>query len=102
MVPSQDPWYVYIVECGDGSMYAGIARDVDRRVAQHNAGTGAKYTRGRSPVVLIARSGPLGRSEALMLEARVKRRRGREAKERELTGEADPSVKTSRSERPGR
>ena len=45
-------WYVYILRCGDGSLYTGITPDVEKRLAQHNAGTGAKYTRGRGPLTL--------------------------------------------------
>lgn len=44
--------YVYVVECSDGSLYTGYTTDVDRRVREHNAGDGAKYTRGRTPVEL--------------------------------------------------
>lgn len=46
-------WYLYILECRDGTLYTGITDDVERRVAQHNAGKGAKYTRGRGPVKLV-------------------------------------------------
>ncbi len=42
--------YVYIVECSDGTLYTGYTTDVERRVGEHNAGKGAKYTRGRTPV----------------------------------------------------
>lgn len=45
--------YVYVVRCRDGTYYTGYTTDVDRRVDEHNAGTGAKYTRGRLPVVLV-------------------------------------------------
>ena len=44
--------YVYIVECADGSLYTGYTTDVARRVREHNAGNGAKYTAGRRPVTL--------------------------------------------------
>ena len=44
--------YVYIVECSDGTLYTGYTTDVKRRVAEHNAGQGAKYTAGRRPVAL--------------------------------------------------
>ena len=44
--------YVYIVECSDGTLYTGYTTDVSRRVNEHNAGTGAKYTAGRTPVAL--------------------------------------------------
>ena len=46
-------WTVYILECGDGTLYTGIAPDVEKRIALHNAGKGAKYTRGRGPVELV-------------------------------------------------
>ena len=47
-------WYVYILECSDGSLYTGITNDVEARIGKHNSGKGAKYTRGRTPVVLKA------------------------------------------------
>jgi putative endonuclease len=65
-------WFVYLVECRDGTFYTGVARDVDRRVAAHNAGRGARYTRGRGPVKVIAASPVLDRSAALQLEYAVK------------------------------
>lgn len=46
--------YMYVLECADGSLYAGYAVDVSARVAAHQAGKGAKYTRGRGPVALRA------------------------------------------------
>jgi putative endonuclease len=48
-------WYVYLIECRDGSLYTGIATDVDRRYAEHVAGKGARYTRSRPPLRLLAR-----------------------------------------------
>ena len=45
------PWYVYILRCGDGTLYTGITDDIPRRLAAHRAGKGAKYTRGRVPGV---------------------------------------------------
>ncbi len=46
-------WSVYLVQCADGSLYTGIAKDVGGRVSRHNQGAGAKYTRGRGPVELV-------------------------------------------------
>lgn len=46
------PHYVYVVECSDGTFYTGYTTDVGRRVAEHDAGEGAKYTAGRTPVTL--------------------------------------------------
>jgi len=45
--------HVYVLECSDGSYYTGYTTDVERRVAEHDAGDGAKYTRGRTPVELV-------------------------------------------------
>ena len=45
--------YVYVLECADGTLYTGYTTDVERRVADHNAGDGAKYTRGRTPVEVV-------------------------------------------------
>lgn len=66
-------WYVYIVRCMDDSLYTGIARDVVSRVAQHNAGQGAKYTRGRRPVQLVYHEQAPDRGSALRREAQIKR-----------------------------
>ena len=45
-------WYLYILQCGDGSLYTGITTDVEKRLEAHRSGKGAKYTRGRSPLEL--------------------------------------------------
>ena len=45
--------HVYVLECADGSLYTGYTTDLERRVAEHDAGEGAKYTRGRTPVELV-------------------------------------------------
>lgn len=46
-------WYVYILRCNDGTLYTGSTDDVQRRLAVHNSGKGAKYTRSRTPVALV-------------------------------------------------
>jgi len=66
-------WWVYLVRCADGSLYTGIAKDVRSRVAGHNRGTGAKYTRGRVPVQLVYRERVGSRSDALRREYAIKR-----------------------------
>lgn len=68
-------WHVYLLRCADGSCYCGIAMDVGRRLAQHNGllPGGARYTRGRRPVTLLASAACGSRSEALQAEYRVKR-----------------------------
>jgi len=65
-------WTVYILRCGDGSLYTGIAKDVQARVKQHSEGRGATYTRTRLPVKLIYRQQGLTHSEALIREAQLK------------------------------
>lgn len=67
-------YHLYILRCSDGSLYTGIATDVSRRVAEHEAGTrGAKYLRGRLPVELVYQCDAGDRGTALSLEYRVKR-----------------------------
>lgn len=69
-----DDWFVYVVRCADATLYTGIARsDVSRRIEVHNSGKGAKYTRGRGPVVLQVSAGPMSRADALRLERRLKK-----------------------------
>ena len=66
-------WYVYIVRCRSGSLYTGIATDVERRFAEHQGNSGAKYLRGRGPLTLVfkLRVGP--KSRALKVERSIKR-----------------------------
>ena len=66
-------WYLYILECRDGSLYTGITDDVPRRLAQHSAGKGAKYTRGRGPLILRYQEAYGTHGDALRREIEVKR-----------------------------
>lgn len=66
-------WYVYLIECVDGSVYTGIAVDVDRRYAQHAAGKGARYTRSHPPSRLLARFEYPDRGSASRAEYAIKR-----------------------------
>lgn len=66
-------WHVYIVRCADQTLYTGIARDVAARIATHNAGKGAAYTRGRRPVQLVHQEPAPDRGAALRREAAIKR-----------------------------
>jgi putative endonuclease len=69
-----DSWQVYIVRCADDSLYTGIARDVERRIAEHNAdnGLGASYTRSRKPVTLVYQEAAADRSAASRREYQIK------------------------------
>ena len=66
-------WYVYLLRCGDGSLYTGATDNVPRRLAAHQAGKGAKYTRSRLPVELVYQETCPDRSAALRREAAIKR-----------------------------
>ena len=65
--------WVYILRCADGTFYTGVAADVEKRTALHNAGLGAKYTRGRGPVQPVYRELCPDRSAALRREAAIKK-----------------------------
>lgn len=73
--------YVYIVRCADGTYYTGWAADVARRVAEHNAGRGGRYTRARRPVALVYQEEVPDRAAAMRREAAIKQY-GRPRKER--------------------
>jgi predicted GIY-YIG superfamily endonuclease len=73
MALREQSWFVYIARCADGSLYTGTARDVGLRIAAHNAGKGARYTRARRPIVLCAKQRCASRGDALRLELAVKR-----------------------------
>lgn len=81
--------YVYIVRCADGTLYTGWTLDVDRRVKEHNAGRGARYTRQRGPVTLVYWEAQPNRSAAMAREEQIKRR-GRAYKD-QLIWQADGS-----------
>lgn len=72
---------VYVLECGDGSLYTGYTTDVERRLEEHRRGAGAKYTRGRGPLALVHVERFSTRSDALQREAEIKQLR-RSVKER--------------------
>ena len=76
--------YMYVVECRDGSYYTGYTTDVKKRLAVHNSGKGAKYTRARLPVKLIYVEGFTSKEEAMSAEALLKRKK-RPLKERFLS-----------------
>ena len=69
----ESTWYLYILRCGDGTLYTGITTDVEKRLEAHRAGKGAKYTRGRSPLTLAYREKCGTHSDALKRELAVKK-----------------------------
>ena len=73
-------WYVYMLRCKDGSLYTGYTDDPERRLAVHNSGKGAKYTRSRLPVILVYTETFADKSEALRREVAIKKMK-KEAKE---------------------
>ena len=66
-------WFVYILRCGDGSLYTGITNDLARRLAAHRAGTASRYTRSHRPVRLAYQEPAADRPAALRREAAIKR-----------------------------
>ncbi|MGF6725081.1 putative endonuclease [Paraburkholderia sp. GAS41] len=67
------PWFLYLIECADGSVYTGIAVDVEARFEKHLNGTGARYTRSRKPLQVLASFELADRSSASSAEYWVKR-----------------------------
>ena len=66
-------WYVYMLRCGDDSLYTGSTTDVQRRFQEHQSGTGARYTRSRPPVTLAYAEEAPDRSAAQRREAAIKK-----------------------------
>jgi putative endonuclease len=77
-------WFCYLLECADGSLYAGITPTLERRVRRHNAGSASKYTRARRPVRLVWSEPWPDRASASRREAALKRLR--RAAKRALVG----------------
>ena len=65
-------WYVYILQCADGTLYTGITNDLDRRLKAHNAGTASKYTRVRRPVAMVYQEEIDTKGNALRRELQIK------------------------------
>ena len=66
-------WHIYILRCGDGTLYTGMTDNVEKRFAAHTAGKGAKYTRGRGPLELVYTEELPDKSAALKREAAIKK-----------------------------
>ena len=71
--PPAGAWWLYLLECGDGSWYAGISNDPEARLRAHAAGKGARYTRGRGPLRLLATRAYPDRGSATRAEGELKR-----------------------------
>jgi predicted GIY-YIG superfamily endonuclease len=82
------PWQLYVLRCGDGSLYCGITTDLERRLRAHSAGRGARYTRGRGPLALLRVWPCSDESAARCAEARFKRLR----RARKLAALADDAL----------
>jgi len=72
MTATATNWVCYLLECADGTLYCGISNDLEKRLAAHNAGEGAKYTRGRGPVRLVYCVSCADKSSALKRERAIK------------------------------
>jgi putative endonuclease len=90
------PWTVYLARCRDGTLYTGVTTDPDRRLAEHNAGCGAAYTRSRLPVTLVYLETVGDRSGALRREHAI-RQMSRAQKEVLAAGGGPPAQESRRS-----
>lgn len=72
-VQNEIEWFLYMIRCKGGVLYTGITTDIDRRFAQHQAGKGAKFLRGKSPLELVFHRKVGSHSAALKLEIAVKK-----------------------------
>ena len=86
-------WVVYLIQCSDDSLYCGVTNNLKNRLAAHNSGRGAKYTRFRRPVTLVGVSSKMTKSEALKLEYRVKRVSAGKKKNELTKGEGTRTIK---------
>jgi putative endonuclease len=95
-------WFLYILECGDGTLYTGVTTDITRRVREHQEGKGARYTRTHAPVSLVHEEPCGSRSQALSRECAIKALPRR--KKHELIGGTPEKVKAAppRAAHPGR
>jgi len=66
-------WYIYMIRCGDNSLYTGIATDVERRFEEHQRDKGARYLRGRGPLQLVLQRAIGTRSQASKVEYQIKK-----------------------------
>jgi len=73
MTESKDEWFIYLIRCKNGQLYTGITTDVQRRLAEHQSSKGAKYLRGRGPLQLVFQQKVGSRSDALKMEAAIKK-----------------------------
>lgn len=88
------PWWVYVLRCSDNSLYCGITTDLERRLRQHNAGKGARYTKGRRPAEVLHAWTVPSRSFALQEEHTFKAlsRQKKIARLKEMSPAATPSL----------
>lgn len=69
---SHEMWFLYLLECNDGSLYTGITKDLEKRLAKHNEGSASRFTRTRRPVYMVYRETCGSRAQALVRECAVK------------------------------
>ena len=69
---NNNTWICYLLQCADNTLYCGITNDLSKRLAAHNSGEGAKYTRGRTPVTLVYQEPCADKSSALKREREIK------------------------------
>jgi len=85
-------WWVYMVQCADGSLYTGCTNDLAQRIEVHNSGKGAKYTRARLPVKLVYQEEAADRSAAQKREAELKKLKRGEKQQLIFTLQQSPKL----------
>ena len=70
---SEKNWSVYLLRCSDNSLYCGVSNNIAKRIAEHNSGLGAKYTRSHRPVALVVTSRGMSKGDAFKLEHQIKK-----------------------------
>ena len=80
-------WVLYVLKCNDGTLYCGITNDLARRLAQHNAGKGARYTKGRGPLVVL-KSWPAASMSAALKAERAFKALNKQAKQKKIRSRA--------------
>ncbi len=91
------PFYIYIVECSDGTLYTGQTKNLDQRIKNHQAGKGAKYTRTRLPIKLLWNIRVESRSLALKGEHYIKKHLGSTKKRRLANGNVELRKQVSKA-----
>jgi len=88
---TENIWFLYLIRCRNNTLYTGITTDVNRRFAEHQAGKGAKYLRGKSPLLLVYQQAVGSHADALKTEISIKKLSKKDKERMILGGESIPA-----------